>query len=481
MLRMAAPTGVTLLVLVLTWSIGTPRYAAPDEPAHAQKAFATADGQTIGVPVPGSPSNLRQFDGPGILGPGNIGCFARVPEQPASCATPADDPLISSAALYPPYYYGIVGLPAAAVGRASSVATMRAASAVFAVLVLTAALVLLLRSSRREWAVPMTIVAVTPMALSLMGAINPNGAEIAMFVLLWALTLRLLTDAQASPRWMVAWSSLAGFTVMMRPSSAVSLAGLIVIAAVACSPTRRRELTTRPMLIRLAVPMVVAAAAAFAWQRYSAFRIEDDRVGLSGNIWEAIVDSIGQWGEYLRQSVGVLGWLDTTLPFLTYVLWIVAVAVAVVCASVAGSGRRRLILPITFVAFWLAMPLAINGVSGTRAGLVYQGRYGLPFLVGVGVLAALSQCGPKAPSWIWAVPGLLVVAEVMAFWQMLRRFSVGASGKVWLVEPLPWSPRVTPMLLIASNALAMSALVVVLARQVRAMSAAEAAHRSCTP
>jgi hypothetical protein len=67
---------------------------------------------------------------------------------------------------------------------------------------------------------------------------------------------------------------------------------------------------------------------------------------------------------------------------------------------------------------------------------------------------------PRIPQrWlVGAALALVVVAEVGAFWQMLRRFSVGAHGKVLLTGRLPWSPSVTPMLLIAINAAAMIAV-----------------------
>jgi hypothetical protein len=59
---------------------------------------------------------------------------------------------------------------------------------------------------------------------------------------------------------------------------------------------------------------------------------------------------------------------------------------------------------------------------------------------------------------VGAVLALVVVAEVGAFWQMLRRFSVGADGKIILTGRLPWQPSVDPMVLIAINAIAMLAV-----------------------
>ena len=57
-----------------------------------------------------------------------------------------------------------------------------------------------------------------------------------------------------------------------------------------------------------------------------------------------------------------------------------------------------------------------------------------------------------------AVLGLVVIAEVGAFWQMLRRFSVGANGKIILTGNISWQPSIAPMQLVVINALAMVAL-----------------------
>jgi hypothetical protein len=51
-----------------------------------------------------------------------------------------------------------------------------------------------------------------------------------------------------------------------------------------------------------------------------------------------------------------------------------------------------------------------------------------------------------------------VIAEVGGFWQMLRRFTVGAHGKIILTGDLAWSPPVLPMVLIVVNAVGMIGL-----------------------
>ena len=67
-----------------------------------------------------------------------------------------------------------------------------------------------------------------------------------------------------------------------------------------------------------------------------------------------------------------------------------------------------------------------------------------------------------------------VVAEVAAFWQMLRRFSVGANGKIWLDDPLPWQPAIAPIPLIVINSVLAVALALVVSLRALSPSAHDA-------
>ena len=120
---------VAMLVVVTTWAVGVPRFASPDEPGHIYKAYATAHGELLGRPAAGEPDNLREFDGPAALGTPDLNCFNGRPEVPAACAGFGVPPLVSSAARYPPWYYGLVGVPVAVAGQSERVLAFRLVSA----------------------------------------------------------------------------------------------------------------------------------------------------------------------------------------------------------------------------------------------------------------------------------------------------------------------------------------------------------------
>ena len=460
--RNAAMYFLAMLVVVVTWAVGIPRYASPDEPAHVFKAYATAHGELLGVPAPGFPDNLREFDGPDSLGAPNLQCYNGQPNVTAACATEVSPRLISSASRYPPWYYGLVGLPVAASGESTSVFTYRLVSAILCVAALTLAMVLAKRSLRPDVA-GLQLAALTPMAVFLMASVNPNAAEIAGFVAIWAGMTRVATDTELPMRLLILASFLSAVVVLMRPISIVWMAGLVVVVLIGASRQRRRDLFAWRPVAWAVGPTAVALVVSWVWAVYSSFEVKDDRLTNSLSLSAALHLSVDNWGRYFRQTIGVLGWLDTTLPFFVYVAWIVALVVVVII-HLRGASPRGIVALLILAAAWLALPLIINGFTNSRAGLTYQGRYSLPIFVGLVFLPLWSDRSrlrlPRlSQRWlVGVVLALVVVAEVGAFWQMLRRFSVGADGKIVLTGRLSWQPSVDPMVLVAINAIAMLAV-----------------------
>ena len=462
------PRGLTayffaMLALVLTWAVGTPRFASPDEPAHIYKAYATAHAQLLGKAVPGLPSNYREFDGPDALGPPNLNCYNGQPDVPAACATIVSPQLISSAGRYPPWYYGLVGVPVAVSGHADRVWPYRFVSALLCVSLLAAALLVAKRSVRRDL-VPLQLAVFTPMALSLMGSVNPNAVEIAAFVLVWACLMRVVSEPSLSRGLLIVASIVAATVVLMRPLAFAWLCGVAVVAFVVAGPDRRRALLSRRMWPWAVVPTAIALVVSWAWTLYARFEVKDPRVTSTLSLGGVLRKSIDNWPNYLRQSVGVLGWLDTILPRFVYVAWYAAL-ILVAVIFVREASRRGLWAGACLVVIWLALPLAINAFTSSRAGLTYQGRYTLPLFAGLAFLPMTNYRSPwrerRDRQWwlIAAVVVLVSVAEVGAFWQMVRRFTVGEDGKIVLTGKLGWEPPVAPMLLIVVNAAAMVAVV----------------------
>src|SRR6266566_2071464 len=94
-------TFALILACLVTWSLATPMYGAPDEQAHMVKAYAVVHGDAGTVDEHG----VRKYDVPAAYTGGDI-CYAFRSEQPADCqrlASGPNHPARTTAESYPPF------------------------------------------------------------------------------------------------------------------------------------------------------------------------------------------------------------------------------------------------------------------------------------------------------------------------------------------------------------------------------------------
>ncbi len=466
----AAVFGI-LLVVLGTWVVGMPRYGAPDEVAHTIKAYATAHGQGFGDEIPGISPLTRYMDAPADLGADDQACFGFHPDITPACVIVSTDPTVrpipTSAATYPPAYYLLVGGGARIVGQDHSLRAYRMISAAIAALALTAAAAVLGRTGRRSPA--LLLPAMTPMAVFMTGAVNPTSIEITGTLLLWC-WLAVLHVRPEPPRLrhLLVASTIAAVVTLVRPVAlpwiAVAFAAFWFVDRRPVAAGRRATLRT---IALAAIPLAVAVLASAAWSRYAGVGLTDDKYVDRSSVFDVFQAGLGRTGLLFEQLLGILGWLDTRIPFPAYVAATVALAAGVTVVWLHGPRRNRALL-LALLAIWILYPTLY--VTFAKTPLVWQGRYNLPLLGGL-TLAAVSLHRDAMTSRLAdrLAPAFVVcfgIAEVLAFHQALRRFMVGASGDFWLQDP-SWYPAVSAWGLIAVNAAAVVALGVVLLRSPR--------------
>jgi hypothetical protein len=447
--RWPAAVFASLLTLLLTWAIATPRYGAPDELAHTIKAYATAHGQLLGSTTPGTSSLVRTFNVPRGLVSAEPWCFASFPEANAGCAVPTNDNSIvsaeSSAATYPIPYYAVVGTAARAIGASDSARAYRLISIGLSTLALTAALVLVRRSFGSHAAV--ALLALDPMAVFVMSSVNPAALEVSGMLVLWAFLGRILTrDDAASRNDLLIASSIGAALVVMRPVSfpwvMIAFAGFFILEWRPLSIPREQRIRG---LAVAGIPITLSVVASALWSRFAGVGLTDDKIIVEAPTLDIARVAIGRTALLFRQGFGTLGWLDTQLPSGIYGMWI---AVIVSAASA-----------VIFFGCWVAYPAAYATLARTPA--VWQGRYNLPLLGGTAICTLVAvtrdQPGAHARQLARLCAGAFIIVEVVALHQTLRRFMVGASGDI-LLRSAGWSPRVDPWLLLIVNLAAASAL-----------------------
>ena len=231
-----AATFAAVFALLAAWSLATPKYAAPDEPAHAYRAASLVRGQLLGVPV-NRPDDPRVVVGvPATLTAVGPGCFAFHPQIPASCmggwpSRPGYRRVTTYTGRYPPLYYLAVGLPTLLTTGGSMLLWMRLAGDLVNALFLTVGFAML-RRLRSPWALAAGAVAVTPMVLFIASVINPSGLEICAAFALWCSLLALLKEQGAGSTSALTWAAVSAAVMeSTRGLSPVLMAGTVVATA----------------------------------------------------------------------------------------------------------------------------------------------------------------------------------------------------------------------------------------------------------
>lgn len=469
-----------LSVLAGIWGLALPLMASPDEQSHVVKAAAVVRGELTGTEdpnrdpqiAPGRPTLVelpQTYASVDLLAQ----CHAFRSNQTADCAPPlTGDPervvqVETFAGRYPPLYYALVGWPSLLSAGEAGLYGMRALSGAVAALPLAAGLVLLLRTAVPRLALLGAGVALTPMALSLFGVVNPSALEIACAFCAWSALLAAVLHpdpALLRGRVLLATASLA---VMVNLRASAPLFGLLLVAGVvAVAPWAvLRDVVGRRVTWLAGGAGLVAGSVAAAWV-LGAGTLQGP-VGRFPELADrsfAAREATGRSVEYLRQMVGVFGWLDAPAPGLTFAVWFVALGVLLVLALAGARDRRARVVVVVVVVVLVTLPIVVQLPGAPDAGLIWQGRYLLPLALGLPLLCALllARDRPELARDL-RLPAVLapalLLAHVAALYWVLRRYAVGVDGDLLVVGSV-WQPPlgVGPVLALYTGALVATAL-----------------------
>jgi hypothetical protein len=469
-------TAYLFLVFAL-WAVSSPLMGVPDEPAHTVKAASVWHGQLRG--------DVEEMEGEaGMSGSGRItvdvvrvpesyasahavpGCYAFRPDVPASCAPDLEDSgrmvtTHTTAGPYPPLFYLLVGWPSRLVQNDAGAYMMRMVAALLG----AASIAFALRSLSRVVPVPLGVVAVTvaitPMVPFLVGSINPAGFEIAGAMLWWAASMALAlswSSERELDRGLVA-ELLVGFAVLTNTRSlGLLFAGLAlgVVAAFVGLERCRVVVRDRRSWV-LAGVMAVIAGASVAWVVASGHLGSVPGAPLPPGSRPLVVLG-GAMDDFLRQLVAVFGWKDTTVTS-SIATWMVAALMLLGAVVLAGTAWRRAVVLGGAVAVVL-LPVFLQLSTVERDGLAWQGRYLLPFAVGVPMMAAVA-IAPAASELRSGTRALAVVVTAMCGFAVavgqfawLHRSTIGVA--VDSLNPMSWdgwAPPVHPAVLVGSTVL----------------------------
>lgn len=513
---------VSLTVLVTVWNVATPPSAGPDEPSHITRAAALVRWRLDGERVD-ERSTVRAFQLPAEIAFPDPGCFVLLPgvpagSVPATCATsepvPDGDAIrLTTSNDYPIWGHLLPGLGTFVPGRANGFVA-RWFDALVPVLLVAGAVVV---AARRGWtAVAGTAVALTPMAWFTFAVVNPSGLVIAGGIGLWVaigslgragpsrndpLVDLLLAGSWAAmvlprrdglvwaalvlaaavlifdldlvgvvrrTRWpvlaVIATATLATLAWAWRSetgsSSALFAAPLAPVAAELIRRTAHdaRMASTRRRVIGVVTLGVLAVGGMVAVASTSG-------IGLDGT---ALRGAIGETGINLTEAIGVLGWVDAPVPT-TAVHLLVAALGALGAMSLVTAEWRLAVGALGVLVIAVAMSWTLTIVQNDPPGTYWQGRYYLPFLVGIPIVLGSVRIDNDLARRVGTsvvIAGLAVTNVALA--AAMRRFGVGVSGSFVPTDWDTYDAPLPPVALLVVHVVASGALFVALARLVSA-------------
>ncbi len=457
--RLWAAAFVIFFALGAAWSVSTPIGASPDEHAHFIRAAAVARGQIDGreVMVPHTVGGIEgDFAESGVRLPAwyqelkdvNT-CYVFRSEKPASCA-PAlghsreTTQVTTAAGRYNPAYYLAVGWPSLLVGGVPGLYLMRLMSAaICAALVASAVL------SAAEWrrrALPLlgVVVSATPMSLFMFGVVNPSGPEIAAGILVWSTVLPVLMapDPLLLTRRLARLGVGAVVLINIRPLGIIWFAAAVAAGLLVQQRSALRAVLRRRSAWLWGLCAGAAVAGALLWQRAHP---DNSVIKVQGTLTPMLAArrTFDNSLVYFKQMVGYFGWLDAAPPAATVLVWIGVVVMLVLLALCFARLRETLAL-LAATAGLVVVPVAAQ-TAQSDLGMVWQGRYLLPFAVGLPLMAT-AVCALRSPRvgmpWRRLVvlsAFSLAVVNAAAFVWALRRNTVGERGPL-LMSPAQWAP-----------------------------------------
>ena len=374
-------------------------------------------------------------------------CYAFNPEESAACQ---QGPLVSDdgnyvvttlgdfgehAGDYPPLFYEAMSV---FVGPdiERSILTMRLVN----VLILTVMLatVYAASSSRvRQALVITTAVTIVPLGAFLVPSINPSGWTITSAFTLFFAVFGYVRARSRSSLVVLGIASVIGLALGAGSRADGSMYAAISVGAATLLALRSFR-PTRATMLRLVLPVLLIVVAAATFLNVGSSAVSAPAQETDG--WQAVLVFFDIF-RYIPGALGTheLGWGDTTLPSIVWVLACMACAGAVF-AGVATLARRRLIVLLLVAGSLILIPTYIAATSWTP-GASLQSRYIYPLLIATVAVATLvterrgiSLTAPQR----WLTVGLVSIANAVAIYTNLRRYVTGVDVQTLRLTPGEW-------------------------------------------
>ena len=376
-------------ILQACWIAVVPPFRGTDEFDHAYRAAAVADGQVRALGVPEDGRGLLVAVPPALVEAAHRQCAGLKYTGPDNCTSPgpaADGTVLiaSGAANYNPAFYWVIGTAARPFSGSASLYAMRVAGALLCLFFLGLAAWCVGRR-RRTWPAAGLVLAMTPVLVYSTVIPGPNGLEMAAALALWTSLLALArTESRtvATERWLWAVVALSATTVVtLRLLGPLFVLMIVLTVAVlhwsTFLATLRRHLA---LVVPVAALVALATGLSVAWILVTGSSAPPAQPE-GGSAFQG--STIFLWQ---LQAIAAFPLRNEPGPLAVYVVGLLTVAAFTVAALKVGTTRDRVgVLGALSAA--VLLPVVLTLVSMDGRGVIWQGRYGLPYSVGFLLLA----------------------------------------------------------------------------------------------
>ncbi len=408
----------------------TPPFQVPDEPAHFYRAYRVSEGRLDLVPrglreamLPASVHRIGTdllgdlpFNNEKRIAPGKILAAFQVPLEPDR-----REPVFFANSLqytFVPYIPQAAGIAAGRLFGAPPVALLylgRLTNLLFGVLIVAFAI---RRLPAYKWLTAM--VALTPMALSLLGSASADVTTIAAAFTLVSMVAKLAWGEKGATRGDLLLLTLSAVALCASKPPYMPLALLPILIPAARFPWRRAGF----ILFHTILALAAAAWSVVTSRSVGTIRIDagvdvnrqihDSLTHPFGFLWVLIHDYAVHTPRYLGELVGKLGWLDTKIPIPLRVVYL-AVLLALVFLDVSPRievrpWQKGILAAATLAAMAIVSASQYAIWTSYGADLIegIQGRYFLPLVPG----AVWALHGRR---WVGRVPPDRLALTLAAF------------------------------------------------------------------
>ena len=407
--------------LMFLWSIANPMFASPDEPSHMVRAQGIVRGdfeapyKVDGIPVD------------------DIKCLAFQEEIPASCMKLewADPPTYedSTATNYPPLFHFLAGLPSLLFSGLSGAYIMRIWMALICSGLLALAGAILFHRYRSIFSLLGWGISITPMTLFLSGTVNPSGLAIALGSVVWAAGITLFdSDENTDKKWVRRVMILSSFAFLLVRRDALLWLLSIGSSLAVLNLNSLKFYMSRSKLIK---PIVLCGTLLIIGALWA---LPSTSILNGGNANRNRFGSIpNDTYTYLKQAIGWFGWLDAPLSEAVMALAILTIGLFVLIGLLAANRELSKSMLTTGILIFL-IPLMFAEFRYPY----FQGRYYLPFMIGLSFLAARSLAHSGFENRIKSRLTLFVCAtwglvHIWSFLTNLIRYAKNSEG--WWISP----------------------------------------------